>query len=103
MDIFKHFRKCFLCGQSRNGLEKVSYKVYHGNHTYSTVYFAYHPTCLKFVLCEPEKYSHEKVGKALRIATLIKEYKKEKKEKILITKKERQECIEKAKELCNSF
>jgi hypothetical protein len=100
MDLFKCFRKCFLCGQRGDELKKISYKVYHGNCTHSTVWFAYHPVCLKLVLCEPEKYSHEKVEKALRIATLIKEYKKE---KILITKKERQECIEKAKELCNSF
>lgn len=77
MDIFKPFRRCFFCKKRGKTLEKIPQWG-----MYSTdFYFTYHPQCLKAVLCEPEKYGHEKVDRALQIAVLIEEGKAEEKKK----------------------
>jgi hypothetical protein len=99
MDMFKHFRKCFLCGQGGSELKKVPQYGIYGK---INKYYAYHPACLKLVLCDPERYNHKKVDMALHIVNLIKDCEKEK-EEILTAKKERQERIKKAKELCKDF
>lgn len=100
MDIFKPFRKCFLCKQTGNGLKWVSQ---YGIYMEANKHYAYHPECLKAVLCDPEKYGHEIVDMALQIACLVKDEKEEEKRAKAIMKKEQQENIEKAKKLCEDF
>lgn len=103
MDVLKLFRKCFVCGQKGTELRKTPLKVYGGTYNYHTVRFAYHPGCLKAVLCNPENYNNEIVDMAIKIANIIKDQKREEKRIQILMKKQRKENIKEAKILCKEF
>lgn len=89
MDLFKWFRRCFLCNKNTPPLKYIPR---HGEYGESGQNYAYHDDCLKTVLSSPEDFSFNKVDRALCIVEELEYWRNKKAGERKIQEERRNKC-----------